>query len=63
MPATARFTSTSIITDLRSGGGFWGYLEYHGERATPLLLLVVLLVDRLDVGGPAGPGRADARRA
>ncbi|HTU22017.1 MAG TPA: DUF4350 domain-containing protein [Gemmataceae bacterium] len=29
---------------LRSGGGFWGYLEYHGERATPLLLLVVLLV-------------------
>jgi hypothetical protein len=29
---------------LRSGGGFWGYLESHGERATPLLLLVVLLV-------------------
>lgn len=29
---------------LRSGGGFWGYLEYHGERATPLLVLVVLLV-------------------
>jgi cbb3-type cytochrome oxidase subunit 3 len=29
---------------LRSGGGFWGYLEYHSERATPLLLLVVLLV-------------------
>ena len=47
--------------DLRSGGGFWGYLEYHGERATPLLLLIVLLVDRLDVGGAARPGRADAR--
>lgn len=29
---------------LRSGGGFWGYLEYHGERATPLLVLLVLLV-------------------
>ncbi|HEY7326342.1 MAG TPA: hypothetical protein VH592_01785 [Gemmataceae bacterium] len=29
---------------LRSGGGFWGYLEYHGERATPLLILLVLLV-------------------
>lgn len=29
---------------LRSGGGFWGYLESHGERATPLLLLIVLLV-------------------
>lgn len=29
---------------LHSGGGFWGYLEYHGERATPLLVLVVLLV-------------------
>jgi hypothetical protein len=29
---------------LRSGGGFWGYLEYHGERATPLLVLLVLVV-------------------
>ncbi len=29
---------------LRSGGGFWGYLEYHGERATPLMVLLVLLV-------------------
>jgi hypothetical protein len=29
---------------LRSGGGFWGYLEAHGERATPLLILVVLLI-------------------
>ncbi len=29
---------------LRSGGGFWGYLEYHGERATPILILLVLLV-------------------
>ncbi len=29
---------------LRSGGGFWGYLQYHGERATPLLILVVLIV-------------------
>lgn len=29
---------------LRAGGGFWGYLEYRGERATPLLVLVVLLV-------------------
>jgi hypothetical protein len=29
---------------LRSGGGFWGYLEYHGERATLLLVLLVLLV-------------------
>jgi hypothetical protein len=29
---------------LRSGTGFWGYLEYHGERATPLLVLLVLLV-------------------
>ncbi len=29
---------------LHSGGGFWGYLEAHGERATPLLVLIVLLV-------------------
>jgi|SRR5579884_1865785 len=29
---------------LRSSGGFWGYLEYHGERATPLLVLLVLFV-------------------
>ncbi|HWG43644.1 MAG TPA: DUF4350 domain-containing protein [Gemmataceae bacterium] len=29
---------------LRSGGGFWSYLGYHGEKATPILLLVVLLV-------------------
>ena len=29
---------------LHSGGGFWGYLEYHGERATPILVLLVLLV-------------------
>jgi hypothetical protein len=29
---------------LRSGGGFWGYLEYHSERATPLLILLVLVV-------------------
>jgi uncharacterized protein DUF4350 len=29
---------------LRSGSGFWGYLESHGERATPLLVLIVLLV-------------------
>lgn len=29
---------------LHSGGGFWGYLESHGERATPLLILVVLLI-------------------
>jgi hypothetical protein len=29
---------------LHSGGGFWGYLEIHGERATPLLVLLVLLV-------------------
>jgi hypothetical protein len=29
---------------VRSGGGFWGYLEYHGERATPLLVLLLLLV-------------------
>jgi hypothetical protein len=29
---------------LHSGAGFWGYLEYHGERATPLLVLLVLLV-------------------
>ncbi|HEY7424411.1 MAG TPA: DUF4350 domain-containing protein [Gemmataceae bacterium] len=29
---------------LRSGGGFWGYLGYHGEKATLLLILVVLLV-------------------
>jgi hypothetical protein len=29
---------------LHSGTGFWGYLEYHGERATPLLVLLVLLV-------------------
>ncbi len=52
---------------LHSGGGFWGYLEAHGERATPLLVLIVLLVAgwtwavRL---GPAVPtavvSRADA---
>jgi hypothetical protein len=29
---------------LRSGGGFWSYLGYHGEKATLLLILVVLLV-------------------
>jgi hypothetical protein len=29
---------------LHSGGGIWGYLEYHGERATPLLILLVALV-------------------
>jgi hypothetical protein len=29
---------------LRSGSGFWGYLEYHGERATPFLVILVLLV-------------------
>jgi len=29
---------------LHSGGGFWGYLGYHGEKATLLLVLVVLLV-------------------
>jgi hypothetical protein len=28
---------------LRSGGGFWSYLGYHGEKATLLLILVVLL--------------------
>jgi hypothetical protein len=29
---------------LHSGGGFWSYLGYHGEKATVLLLLVVLAV-------------------
>jgi hypothetical protein len=29
---------------LRSGGGFWSYLGYHGEQATVLLVLVVLAV-------------------
>jgi hypothetical protein len=29
---------------LHSGGGFWSYLGYHGERATLVLVLVVLLV-------------------
>jgi hypothetical protein len=29
---------------LHSGGGFWGYLGYHGEKATLLLVLAVLLV-------------------
>jgi hypothetical protein len=29
---------------LHSGGGFWSYLAYHGERATPILVLVVLCV-------------------
>ncbi len=29
---------------LRSGGGFWSYLGYHGEKATPIIVLVVLIV-------------------
>jgi hypothetical protein len=29
---------------LHSGGGFWSYLGYHGEKATPILVLVVLVV-------------------
>lgn len=29
---------------IRSGGGFWSYLGHHGEKATLLLVLVVLLV-------------------
>jgi hypothetical protein len=29
---------------LRSGGGFWSYLGYHGEKATLILVLVVLAV-------------------
>jgi hypothetical protein len=29
---------------LHSGGGFWSYLGYHGEKATPVLVLVVLAV-------------------
>lgn len=29
---------------LRSGSGFWGYLAYHDERATPIMVLLVLLV-------------------
>jgi hypothetical protein len=29
---------------LHSGGGFWSYLGYHNERATLILLLVVLIV-------------------
>jgi hypothetical protein len=40
---------------LRSGGGFWGYLEYHGERTTPLLLLVVLAVAAWTWGVRLGP--------
>jgi hypothetical protein len=29
---------------LHSGGGFWSYLSYHGERATLMLVLLVLIV-------------------
>lgn len=29
---------------LHSGGGFWSYLSYHGERATLVLVLLVLIV-------------------
>ncbi len=29
---------------LHSGGGFWSYLGYHGEKVTLLLVLLVLLV-------------------
>jgi hypothetical protein len=48
---------------LRSGGGFWGYLEYHGERATPLLLLLVLFVAGWRWAVRLGPAVPAARTA
>jgi hypothetical protein len=52
---------------LHSGGGFWSYLGYHGERATPILVLAVLAVAgwtwavRLGPAVPApSPSGADA---
>ncbi|HEY7424721.1 MAG TPA: hypothetical protein VH682_10875, partial [Gemmataceae bacterium] len=41
---------------LRSGGGFWSYLGYHGEKATLLLILVVLLVAGWTWAVRLGPG-------
>jgi hypothetical protein len=52
---------------IRSGGGFWAYLAYHGERWTLLLLLLVVAVAvwrvavRLGPAVPAPrPSQADA---
>jgi hypothetical protein len=49
---------------LRSGGGFWGYLGYHGVRwaLVPVLLLVGVAVWRVAVRlGPAVPTPREAR--
>jgi hypothetical protein len=41
--------------DLRSGGGFWGYLHYHGRQLALVPLLVVAGVALWAVGVRLGP--------
>jgi hypothetical protein len=49
---------------LRSGGGFWGYLRYHGQHGVLLALLIVAAVAGWAAAwrlGPAVPAATEAR--
>lgn len=49
---------------LRSGGGFWGYLRYHGQHGVLVALLVAALVAGWAAAwrlGPAVPAAVEAR--
>ena len=46
---------------LHSGGGFWSYLGYHQEKATLVLVLLVLAVAGWTWAVRLGAGRADAQ--
>jgi hypothetical protein len=48
---------------IRSGGGFWAYLAYHGERWTLLLLLLVVAVAVWRAAVRLGPAVPQVRTA
>jgi hypothetical protein len=48
---------------IRSSGGFWGYLQYHGQRIVLVPVLLAVLVGVWAVAVRLGPARATPRGA